>query len=259
MAWVDSLAVEVDFNKTPPEQRVNEWVMPPYKRGKRVRIWKGNPVWQEARAAKEQREEIAMKTAKRSAEEEARIDKQAADYEAEKSRLKALVPTTVVSRNATRTGRKPAAYGRRARCPYVDPETGEQCPTTYSTVNSLHYMHFNRQHPDGDWDGDLVEWVDETEEDWQKSTKPKPTAEPETAKEVLKKVAGRARGLRARSKASLLYLYVCQVPRCTYTNKSHASNFKAHVLKAHPQVEYSPSLRKTVLKEDYEEAQPDQD
>ena len=73
-----------------------------------------------------------------------------------------------------------------------------------------------------------------------------------TVKDAKKRTMVNARGAKSREKNKMLYLYVCQVAGCSYTNPCHASNFKKHVEKEHPTVEYSPNLKTKVSKTEYE-------
>lgn len=63
----------------------------------------------------------------------------------EEKRLANAVP---VVKQRQRIGRRPEKLGKsRYRCYYVDPKTKEQCNATYSTIDSLQYMHFRTKHP----------------------------------------------------------------------------------------------------------------
>lgn len=71
--------------------------------------------------------------------------KEAVARRKEERRLANAVP---VVKQRQRIGRRPEELGKiRYRCCYVDPKTKEQCNATYSTIDSLQYMHFRTKHP----------------------------------------------------------------------------------------------------------------
>lgn len=243
--WDSTKATNVDYPETPAELRINEWRIPAYKKK-----WKRNEERWQTIQDREAREALAMQSVARSNKDLERLEKQQARLKAEKERLSGLSKDDLTSKGTQRKGRKPTDLDqRRARCPYIDPETGEQCCVTYSTLESLKHMHFKTKHPKATFDIDLVKWVTESEMEWQNSTMTTP--ETVTAREALGALSVNARSAKAKEKAKALYIFVCQVAGCSYTNACHASNFKNHVLKEHPHLDYSPDLKRKVLKEEY--------
>lgn len=149
---------------------------------------------------------------------------------------KRLANAVLVVKDRQRIGRRPRDLEERTtsfRCYYVDSQTGKACEATYSTIESLHYMHFNKKHPGSQWDKSRVAEIDENKEEWSKS---RAAPETVTTQQERKMAKGNARG--AKSRAKLAQLVTLQCKYCAYTNKNNRSNMKTHIERHHPHVKY---------------------
>ncbi|KAJ4401826.1 hypothetical protein N0V82_010837 [Gnomoniopsis sp. IMI 355080] len=227
VSWGETKIEEVNFRKVPLEDQVNRWEPP-----KPTKVVK--PEIERAQLPESMRKLLAP-------------------YDAEKARLSSL-PSNAVTHAAPRKrpGGKPKdPTAKRARCPYVDPETGEQCRTTLAKVGNLKRDHFLIKHPGVEWDKDAVVMVTQAEMDMLPALPGTMT----TAGASLKRVGARSRSAAHITRQREKYLYRCLVPGCNtgtngtaYTNACSMGTFKNHVEKVHPEVKYRSDLKEKILK-----------